>query len=179
MKYLVLFIILISANVNASTCENLNGKWNKCKIHTKLLGRAKKFFVNLALRGYMIEVNVRGEEVAIHSTFKKPFRKRQTISKDTATFGVDYVNKVKNSVDDSTPPILFVSPSCVDGKYVELIEWSNLDSDNYDRDTLKTYPRYYNSTWVAKGNTSTRTLHVRESEDQDWTYAGKIVCKRK
>ena len=104
---------------------------------------------------------------------------RTTISKDTATFGVDYINKVKNSVDGSTPPILFVSPSCVDGKYLEYIEWSNLNLDNYDKDTVDTYPRYYNSTWSVKGNTSTRSLHVRNSEDEEWKYAGKIVCKRK
>ena len=179
MRYLFIFLILININANASTCENLSGKWNKCKIHTNLLGRAKKFFVNLALRGYMIEVNVLGDEVAIHSTFKKPFRKRTTISKDTATFGVDYVNKVQNSVDGSTPPILFVSPTCVDGKYVEYIEWSNLNLENYDRDTVDTYPRYYNSTWSVKGKTSTRSLQVRNSENENWKYAGKIVCHKK
>ena len=118
----------------------------------------------------MIEVDVNGNEAAIHSTFKKPFRKRTTISKDTATFGVDYINKVKNSVDGSTPPILlYLHLALMEISWY--IEWSNLNLDNYDKDTVDTYPRYYNSTWSVKGNTSTRSLHIRNSEDEEWKYA--------
>lgn len=180
-RFVALFSIFFVSNKILAECPKLNGRFEKCKAYSKIISKTDLWMINLALKGYRVELTSADFGHNILTSYKKPFSSRVTLSNDFIEVDSPRVLNMENSHDGSTPPELRIHTYCKNNRLIEEIEWVNLNTDHYESNYVKKTPRFYNSIWSMKGNKLRRELEIRVKDEngieaKEFLSIGHLLC---